>query len=1009
MDIELGRRGVFFNVIKIISVQKLKISFSTLLFLKLFKDIMFTVNSTKKLCLLTIMFLVVPFLGYSWNTLGGDISWDYLSGDSFRVTLKVYRDCAGTFGATASVVAKCDTTNTTLASQTWSNPSTSADITPVCSKTCTKCSSSSCSGYGIREETYVAYLEIKSGSCCKVKLYFSGSWRNFNLTNGASFTSFYIPAIMNTCDKGSSPKFRSHPRILYCIDQEQNVDFGVIDRRKDTADSIIYELTKPLATENSGYAYSNKFSYDKPVTYWGFPNGPNLQAPKGFNIDRNTGVVTFVPKKDEHSLMAVKAIEYKHGKVVSELVRDVDIITINCPSNNAPNLKVFNNENVKELCANKPFCFSIKPFDKDQGDTLKLIDFDTTGIPGSNFNIYKSKTIDSASFCWTPKNKDIRGEPYTFSFTVSDIKCPYPAIKTFVYQIYVRPEINTSLSDTLLSCGQFKVWSNLGFKASVTWYDKNDSILGTGDTLKLRSWKNGYFRYKAIIKNSACSQTLEDSILINNLTPFNVFLGNDTALCHYSDLILSPTIKSGAAPFDFLWLPDSSTNNTFDVQPVMDTNRVIVFVTDQNECADYDTIYIYKHPILQVDAGNDTLLCRNSAPMPLKPLPSGGMWKGQGIINSGNGKAFNPADTNLKNMSYQLKYLFTDSFTCKYQDSLTIKLVDPPYVSITIDTTVCPKANVFPLSATPLGGQWAGNGIQQIGASWFFNAQGSGVKKDNVLSYTFTDQNNCSNSDNGIVRIAQKPAMNYVFRKEACKGGLEIKLNNPFSGSWSGDGIDIKAGDTLFNPNEKVVKLGQNTIYYDFVGGYSCKWHDSVSIKVLSAPVADFSASPTAGKVPLIVNFFDASIGKVNKWVWHFGDKNNSVSNAKDPIFAYTDITGGFYDVQLVIMDTTNGCMDTIMKDSFITMDPLLGIEEFSHNKIKIYPNPSFGKIYIELNGINDKIDLFLYSPEGKLIFNKENIGSQTILERNNLVNGLYILELRNSKGERNRYKILFN
>src|SRR3990170_6576233 len=43
-----------------------------------------------------------------------------------------------------------------------------------------------------------------------------------------------------------------------------------------------------------------------------------------------------------------------------------------------------------------------------------------------------------------------------------------------------------------------------------------------------------------------------------------------------------------------------------------------------------------------------------------------------------------------------------------------------------------------------------------------------------------------------------------------------------------------------------------------------------------SPPVADFSASPTSGVAPLIVNFSDLSAGSITSWAWDFGDLGTS-------------------------------------------------------------------------------------------------------------------------------------
>ena len=63
------------------------------------------------------------------------------------------------------------------------------------------------------------------------------------------------------------------------------------------------------------------------------------------------------------------------------------------------------------------------------------------------------------------------------------------------------------------------------------------------------------------------------------------------------------------------------------------------------------------------------------------------------------------------------------------------------------------------------------------------------------------------------------------------------------------------------------------------------------------APVADFSASPTEGKVPLTVTFTDQSTGSPTSWSWKFGDK--IISPAQNPEHIYSK--AGKYTVSLTV------------------------------------------------------------------------------------------------------------
>jgi PKD repeat protein len=88
---------------------------------------------------------------------------------------------------------------------------------------------------------------------------------------------------------------------------------------------------------------------------------------------------------------------------------------------------------------------------------------------------------------------------------------------------------------------------------------------------------------------------------------------------------------------------------------------------------------------------------------------------------------------------------------------------------------------------------------------------------------------------------------------------------------------------------------------------------------VTTPPLADFSATPTSGDVPLTVQFTDQSIdvdGTVVSWSWNFGDGNTSTD--QNPSHTYE--TYGVYDVILSATDNS-GQTGTETKTDYITVN----------------------------------------------------------------------------------------
>ncbi len=84
-------------------------------------------------------------------------------------------------------------------------------------------------------------------------------------------------------------------------------------------------------------------------------------------------------------------------------------------------------------------------------------------------------------------------------------------------------------------------------------------------------------------------------------------------------------------------------------------------------------------------------------------------------------------------------------------------------------------------------------------------------------------------------------------------------------------------------------------------------------------PLADFTATPTSGQVPLTVQFTDQSIdidGTVVSWSWDFGDSTTSTD--QNPSHTYE--TYGIYTVSLTVTDN-NGNTSSETKEDYITVN----------------------------------------------------------------------------------------
>lgn len=104
--------------------------------------------------------------------------------------------------------------------------------------------------------------------------------------------------------------------------------------------------------------------------------------------------------------------------------------------------------------------------------------------------------------------------------------------------------------------------------------------------------------------------------------------------------------------------------------------------------------------------------------------------------------------------------------------------------------------------------------------------------------------------------------------------------------------------------------------YLGKMGAGRINLYDAVNTGTPTAPVANFTGTPTSGTEPLTVNFTDQSTGTIDTWSWTFGDGGSST--AQNPSYTYN--TTGTYTVSLTV--TGPGGSDTYTATNYITVSP---------------------------------------------------------------------------------------
>ena len=173
--------------------------------------------------------------------------------------------------------------------------------------------------------------------------------RNNSITNivapnntGATYTIEITQDAQNTCNDG--PRFNAFPPIGICVNEPLHFDHSASD---EEGDQIVYEFCAPLAGGGPlGVDNPNQVNYCEGITpdprnclppYAGVTfNAPNYSptSPLGVNsfisINPVTGLITGTPTLTGQFVVGVCVKEYRNGVLLSILRRDFQFNVVNC-------------------------------------------------------------------------------------------------------------------------------------------------------------------------------------------------------------------------------------------------------------------------------------------------------------------------------------------------------------------------------------------------------------------------------------------------------------------------------------------------------------------------------------------------------------------------------------------------------------------------------------------------------------------------------------------------------
>lgn len=562
-----------------------------------------------------ILFLAINIKGYATHVYGGELFYEHITGNTYRLSLYLYGDCSGTAFNTLGSAPQVYVYNGTTLYRIMDLPilqPTTVEVTVACPAMAgqTKCNGAWHPLPGVKRFHYSDTLTLNAKSA-DWRFIFSGenristAGRSHSITNLGTFagSSFVTEATLNnlTVDN-NSVVFTSIPAPFFNINKPAEYNPGAVD---SDGDSLAFSLVAGLTPYGVPYApigYGTGYSATNPVAV----------TPGSQSFDSTTCQLSFTPNLLQQSIVVTKAVEYRNGVEVGSAMREVTFVVLNYPNKSPYGVISSNNKGtlhqnklVLDVCrVNDTLTFDINPVDSD-GHNIDMI---PEGLPtGATLTVTNNKSkTPNGKFVWNISNATLGRHVFYVSYI--DDACPISAKQTIAYTINILPDPNVEVNFlSPPSCIQ-KAFVSFKPKGQTSPLDieliQNNIVLDTfqnvidsvTDSLSIGS-------YLLRIKNA--DSCLRDT-MIHVQTP-EIFINTiiTEPLCN-GDANGSIQINASGGLPGYTFALDTGAFNTGNNFNNLQQGTYLIKVKDQNSCTKDSLVTVSQPPELLFDSLNIT-------------------------------------------------------------------------------------------------------------------------------------------------------------------------------------------------------------------------------------------------------------------------------------------------------------------------------------------------------------------------------------------------------------------
>ena len=426
-------------------------------------------NNYLRRAILAIFLTIISTSLWATHIIGGDITYECLGSDRYRIMLTVYTECgsqavleqrypisyyAEDLGILPGNPRRIDVVKRST-----------TEIKLFCDAVVTDCSGGS--QRGVEKVIYEGFITLNQPSS-DWRFFWKRASRSEVITTlvAPETEDFFIESSINNkasaCN--NSPVFGGPAVMSVCINQEQTYNNVASDPENDI---LKYSLSTPKSNYNEDVLFETGFGADKFMTLAG-----------GASLDANSGDLVFTPTLLEVGILDYKIEEFRNGISIGWVKRGIQFTGIDC-SNALPVISDLGglSSSVINVCAGELINYTFNASDAD-GDKVVLRQLEGPGIVLLNNN---NTSTPAGSIVWNIPNNELG--TYNIVIEATDNRCPQPGVtvKTFTINVRSTPQF------TMPTYAQVACDETITLEPAITGGDGDYSFLWSDGTTKLKN------------------------------------------------------------------------------------------------------------------------------------------------------------------------------------------------------------------------------------------------------------------------------------------------------------------------------------------------------------------------------------------------------------------------------------------------------------------------------------------------------------------------------------------